>query len=173
MPSRLLSALTVALLATMPAIASDEPDRCYTTSDPRCSGDYCDNTFYNPSVTQNWMQTRQLADPKVMRAVAGVYYGEVSSSDGTMYEQVYRSYEATGLWQYKDQTCPTNNQGYLPCSQNQGAGQWAAYTLDDGTIFLMIHFSDLSRTNTCFSQTIRLGNGGFVDSGGGNWRRVQ
>jgi len=73
-----------------------------------------------------------------MQAVAGVYYGEVSSSDGTMYEQVYRSYEANGLWQYRDQTCPTDNQGYLPCSQNQGAGQWAAYNLADGSIFLMM-----------------------------------
>jgi len=59
------------------------------------------------------------------------------------------------------------------CSQKQGAGQWAGYQLPDGSIFLMIHFSDLARSNTCFSQTIRLGNGGFVDSGGGNWRRVQ
>ena len=119
------------------------------------------------------MQTRQLADPKVMQTVAGVYYGEFPSPDGRMYEQVYYSYEANGLWQYRDQTCTANNQAGVPCSQNQGAGQWAAYGLNDGSVFLMIHFSDLSRSNTCFSQTIRLGNGGFVDAGSGNWRRVQ
>jgi hypothetical protein len=173
MTIRLLPALVAALFATVPALAYDEPDRCYTTSDPRCSGDDCGNTFYNPSVTQNWMQTRQNADAKVMQSVAGVYYGEFPSSDGSMYEQVYRSYEASGLWQYRDQTCTTNNQAGIPCSQNQGAGQWAAYSLNDGTIFLMIHFSDLSRSNNCFSQTIRLGNGGFSDTAGGSWRRVQ
>lgn len=173
MSARLLPALLVSLLAISPAIAMDEPDRCYTPSDPRCSGDFCGNTFYNPSVTQNWMQTRQNADAKVMQAVAGVYYGEFPSSDGTMYQQAYRSYEANGLWGYKDQTCPTDNLGYLTCSQNQGAGEWAAYSLNDGSVFLMIHFSDLSRSNSCFSQTIRLGNGGFSDTAGGNWRRVQ
>lgn len=170
---KILPALVLAVLAAAPALAADEPDRCYTTSDPRCSGDYCGNTFYNPSMTQNWLQTRRNADPKVMQAVAGVYYGQFPSPDGRMYEQVYRSYEAGGLWQYRDQTCPTNNLGYLTCSQNQGAGLWAAYGLNDGSIFLMIHFSDLSRSNTCFSQTIRLGNGGFSDAGSGAWQRVQ
>ena len=72
MSIRLLPALLAAVLAAAPAVASDEPDRCYTTSDPRCSGDLCGNTFYNPSVSQNWMQTRQNADPKAMQAVAGV-----------------------------------------------------------------------------------------------------
>jgi len=168
-----LPAPALPVLAAARALAADGPAGCYPPADPRCSGDYCGNTFYNPSVTQNWLQTRRNADPKVMQAVAGVYYGQFPSPDGRMYEQVYRSYEANGLWQYRDQTCPTDNLGYLTCSQNQGAGLWAAYGLNDGSIFLMIHFSDLSRSNTCFSQTIRLGNGGFSDAGSGAWQRVQ
>ena len=59
------------------------------------------------------------------------------------------------------------------CSQNQGAGLWAGYQLPDGSIFLMIHFSDLARSNTCFSQTLRPRNGGFFDIAGGmNWQRT-
>ena len=171
---RFLPALLVSLLAALPALAADEPDRCYTPSDPRCSGDFCGNTFYNPSATQNWMTTRQHADPQIMQQVAGVYFGGRNSSpDGTMYDEAYRKYDANGLWQYRDQTCPVNTLGYLTCSQNQGAGLWAGYRQADGTIFLMVHFSDLARSNACFSQTIQLSNRGFRDAIGGNWQRVQ
>ena len=158
-------------LAAGPAIAADEPDRCYMTVDPRGSGDYTGNTFYNPDVTQNWMNTRANADGRVMQAVAGVYYLQSTDPSGQMVNQAYRSYEANGLWQYQDQTCTINSP--VPCSQNQGAGLWAAYQQPDGAIFLMVHFSDLSRSNNCFSQTIRLGAGGFTDTYGGTWQRVR
>ena len=164
----LAAALCLALLAA-PAFAQDEPDRCYTTTDPR--GDDPRNTFYNPDATQNWMQTRTNADQRIMQQVAGVYYGQFPDSSGQMVEQVYRTYEPGGFWQYQDQTCTINSS--IPCSQNQGTGLWAGYQLPDGSIFLMIHFSDLSRSNNCFSQTIRLGNGGFADMGGGSWQRVR
>ena len=174
MLARILPALLISLLTVAPAVAQDDPDRCYTPSDPRCSGDFCGNTFYNPTVTQNWMTTRQHADAQVMQQVAGVYYGGRNfSSDGTMFNEAQRSYEANGLWQYRDQTCPVNNLGYLQCSQNQGAGLWAGYRQADGTIFLMVHFSDAARSNACFSQTIQLDNRGFRDAVGGNWQRVQ
>ncbi|MEO8756742.1 MAG: hypothetical protein ABI398_03160 [Devosia sp.] len=150
------------------ALAMDEPDRCYTTTDPRCSGDFCGNTFYNPTVSQNWMQTRQAADPQVMAQLAGVYFAKTSNPQMQMTNQAYRDYEASGLWQYQDQTCSSAG-----CSTNQGAGQWAGYSLPDGTIFLMIHFSDLSRSNNCFSQTVQLGPHGFTDSIGGNWQRTR
>jgi len=73
-----LPALALAAVAVIPAtaFAADEPDRCYTTSDPRCSGDFCGNTLYNPTVSANWQRTVQAADPKAMRQMAGVYYGE-------------------------------------------------------------------------------------------------
>jgi hypothetical protein len=168
--SRLLPALALCAAIATPAFAYDEPDRCYTTTDPLCSGDFCGNTFYNPSVTQNWMQTQQLADPKVMQQMAGVYYGQIPDPSQRMTNETYRSYEANGGWQYQDQTCTPG----ATCSQNQGAGLWAAYPLDDGTIFLMIHFSDLARSNTCFSQTVKLVDGGIYDvSGGMAWRRVR
>ena len=74
MSVKTLLAATLVLAATASfALAADDPDRCYTTSDPRCSGDFCGNTFYNPSTTQNWMQTRQAADGRIMQQLAGVY----------------------------------------------------------------------------------------------------
>jgi hypothetical protein len=167
-PSALAVAVCLALLAT-PTIAQDEPDRCYTTTDPR--GDEPKNTFYNPSATQNWMQTRANADGRVMQAMAGLYQSQFNDPSGQMAEYVRRSYEANGLWGYEDQTCTVNSP--IPCSQNQGAGLWAAYQQPDGTIFLMVHFSDLARSNNCFSQTVQLQNGGFVDNLGGRWRRVR
>ena len=165
---RVLSTTLLFVALTAAAIAQDDPDHCYTASDPRCSGDFCGNTFYNPSVTQNWLQTRQVADTRVMQQLAGVYYGEIPDPSGQMVNRTYRSYEANGLWQYQDQTCTPGG----GCSQNQGAGQWAGYQLPDGSIFLMIHFSDLVRSNTCFSQTLKPFAGGFYDVGGGmNWQR--
>lgn len=171
MSLKTIFATAILLAATASsALAADEPDRCYTTSDPRCSGDFCGNTFYNPSTTQNWMQTRQAADGRIMQQLAGVYYGEIPDPSGSMVNRTYRSYEANGLWQYQDQTCTPG----ATCSQNQGAGLWAGYQLPDGSIFLMIHFSDLVRSNTCFSQTLKPANGGFYDVFGAmSWQRVR
>jgi len=116
-------------------------------------------------------RTVQAADPKAMRQMAGVYYGEFPSPDGVYREQAYRTYDAGGLWQYRDQTCTVGSS--LPCSQGEGAGQWAAYQQADGTIFVMIHFSDLNRSNTCVSQTVtRVDAQGYADEYG-SWRRVR
>jgi hypothetical protein len=166
--SALAAAVCLALLVA-PAIAQDEPDRCYTTTDPR--GDDPKNTFYNPSATQNWQQTRANADSRVMQAMAGEYRGQFNDPTGQMVEYVRRIYDANGLWSYDDRTCTINSS--LPCSENHGEGQWAAYQQQDGTIFLMIHFSDLARYNNCFSQTLQLQNGGFTDTSGGNWQKVR
>jgi hypothetical protein len=163
-----LAAAVVLAATTSFVVAEDDPDHCYTTTDPRCSGLSCSNTFSNPAASLNWQQTRQAADPQVMQEVAGVYYGEIPDPSGQMTNRTYRSYESNGLWQYQDQTCTPG----LGCSQNQGAGQWAGYRLADGSVFLMIHFSDLVRSNTCFSQTIQPANGGFFE-GAMNWQRTR
>lgn len=169
--SKLVVAALMLGMVCGPALAQNgEQYRCYTTSDPRCSGDYCGNTFYNPTVSLNWQNTLQAADPNVMRQMAGVYYGEQSSAQLGMINRVYRSYEANGLWQYQDETC---SNGGGPCSHNQGAGQWAGYQQADGTVFLMIHFSDLARTNTCVSQTVKFRGRQMMDEYGMVWQRVR
>lgn len=167
-PRCLAAALAFAVLLPSLAIAQDDPDRCYTTSDPRCSGDYCGNTFYNPDVSLNWQQTRASADARVMAQMAGVYYAETPNQQLQMINRAYRSYEANGLWQYQDQTCSSTG-----CSQNQGTGNWAAYQQGDGSVFLMIHFSDLSRSNNCFSQNVQRSRGGFTDALGQFWQQVR
>jgi hypothetical protein len=119
--AKLLSLLAAAMLACAPALAYDEPDRCYSTSPADLCNPVCANTFYNPDATQNWMQTRQLADPKVMGQLAGVYYGEFPDPSGRpMVNQAYREYDLNGGWQYQDQTCTIGSP--MPCSTNQGAG---------------------------------------------------
>ncbi len=164
------AAACLALICTVNAsLAQDEPDRCYTTTDPR--GDQPKNTFYNPSATQNWQQTRANADGRVMQAMAGEYQSQFNDPSGQMVEYVRRSYEANGLWQYRDRTCTINSP--IPCSENNGVGMWAGYQQPDGTIFLMIHFSDVARYNNCFSQTLQLRDGGFIDTLGGAWQRVR
>jgi hypothetical protein len=168
-----LPALALAALSifSTSALAYDEPDCCYTTSDPRCSGSYCGNTFYNPTVSANWQRTAQSADPQAMQQMAGVYYAEFSSSDGLYYDQMYRSYDAGGVWTYQDQTCTVGSN--MPCAQGQGAGQWAAYPQADGTIFVMIHFSDLNHSNNCVSQTVRRVDAQGYSDEYGSWRRVR
>lgn len=164
----LAAALALVCLAG-PALAQDDPDRCYTTTDPR--GDEPKNTFYNPSATQNWMQTRANADGRVMQAMSGIYDGQFNDPSGQMVEYVRRNYEANGLWSYADRTCTINSP--VPCSENNGAGLWAGYQQADGTIFLMVHFSDAARSNNCFSQTLQLQGGAFIDSLGGRWQRAR
>lgn len=156
--------LTSALAA--PSLAQEI--RCFTTSDPRCTDTSCGNTFYNPAVTQNFLQTQQQANPQLMAQMAGVYYAETANPQMQMVNRAYRSYEANGLWQYQDQTCSSTG-----CSQNQGTGQWAAYQQPDGTIFLMIHFSDLARTDNCFSQTVMFSGPNFTDTLGTTWQRTR
>jgi hypothetical protein len=167
----LLAAATIAACATIAVAQTDEQYRCYGSTDPRCSGDFCGNTYYNPTESLNWQRTLQSADQGAMAQLAGVYYGEQSAPQLGMVEQVYRSYEANGLWQYQDQTCGSTPG--VPCSQNQGSGQWAGYMQPDGSMFIMVHFSDFSRYNNCFSQTIQPAQGGFIDNSGISWRRVR
>lgn len=167
------SILVAAVLAgfSTPVLAQgDDQYRCYSSSDTRCNP-VCANTFYNPDASLNWQRTLQAADSRVMQQMAGVYYGEQSAPQLGMIERVYRSYEANGLWQYQDQTCGSTPG--VPCSQNQGTGEWAAYPQADGSIFVMIHFSDLSRYNNCFSQIVRFTQAGFVDNSGTSWQRVR
>lgn len=165
MMAAVLAALSSAVFAQ-----GDDQYRCYDSSDTRCNP-VCSNTFYNPSESANWQRTLQAADQRAMAQLAGVYYGEQTAPQLGMIERVYRSYEANGLWQYQDQTC--GSVAGLPCSQNQGTGQWAGYLQSDGSMFVMVHFSDLSRTNNCFSQTIRSAQGGFIDESGVSWQRVR
>jgi len=161
-----LAAILLAALAS-PAFAQDDPTACWD----RQEGGNPANTFLNKQMSDFWRQMLKVADPKVMGQIAGVYYGERRSSDGLYINRQYRSFEGNGLFQYKDQTCTIGST--IPCSENQGTGEWRAANQTDGSTYLMARFSDLNRTSACFGDRISLQNGGMVDEGGVFWQRTQ
>lgn len=154
-------------LSPAAAIAQQQKDACYD----RVEGQENANTYYNAQSTDTWRQLLQSSDAKLMAQMAGVYYGERTSADGTYINRQYRSLEANGLFQYQDQTCG-NIQG-IACSQNQGTGEWRATTWTDGSLYLMLHFSDLIRTSACSGQRVRMQGPTMYDEFGGIWQRVR
>ena len=120
------------------------------------------------SVKQEIMWPGKLS---LMGKMAGVYYGERPSPDGQYINYQYRSLEPDGLFQYQDQTC--GNVAGIPCSQNQGTGEWRAVTRKDGTIYMMMRFSDLIVTSACAGGRYRMDGSALVDEFGITWQRVQ
>jgi hypothetical protein len=161
-----LAAALLAVLAS-PGFAQDDPTACWD----RMQGGDPANTFLNKQMSDYWRQILQAADTGLMGRIAGVYYGERPSPDGVYVNRQYRSFEASGLFQYKDQTCTVGSS--LPCSQNQGTGEWRAVNQTDGSTYLMARFSDLDRSNACFGDRITLQSGGIQDEGGVFWQRTQ
>ena len=156
----------VLALAASP-LAAQEQNACYD----RDEGVVPANTFLNMQSTDTWRNLLQIADPALMGQLAGVYYGEIRSPDGLYIAHQYRSFEANGLYQYQDQTCTIGSQ--IPCSQNQGTGEWRAATWSDGSIYVMAHFSDLIRTSACAGARYQMMQGGIQDEFGTFWQRVQ
>jgi hypothetical protein len=126
---------------------------------------------YDPQASLVWRQSLQMADVGLMGELAGTYYVEIPAPQLGMVSQQYRRYDANGLFEYQDQTC--GNIPGVPCSQNYGHGQWTAYRQNDGSIFLMINWSDLSRTNACAGGAAFVQGGTIVGQDGIRWQRVQ
>lgn len=164
---RLIPVLFAILACASPVLAQDDPTACWD----RVEGQHPNNTFFNKQLTDYWRQMLQQADGNLMAQMSGVYYGERASPDGQYVNRQYRSYEPNGLFQYQDQTCG-NIQG-IPCSENQGTGEWRAAQQGDGTIYVMTRFSDLIRTSACAGERIQLNGNGFVDEGGIFWTRTR
>lgn len=163
--SRLLLIVSLVTLSS-PAFAQQK-DACYD----RIEGQAQNNTYYNAQSTDTWRQLLQTADPQLMAQISGVYYGERRSPDGHYMNYQYRSYEASGLFQYQDQTC--GNIAGIPCSQNQGTGEWRAVAQQDGTIYVMARFSDLSVTSACAGGRYRQDGSALRDEFGVTWQRVR
>ncbi len=159
-----IATLLVLACSTSFAIAQDET-ACYD----RVEGADPANTFLNKPMSDYWRQMLKLADEKLMGQLAGSYYGERRSPDGVYVNQQTRRFEANGLFDYSDQTCTIGSQ--IPCSQNQGTGEWRAVNQTDGSTYMMIRFSDLIRTNACSGDRITPGNNGYTDEGGVFWQR--
>lgn len=158
---------TVSLLASPSLALAQQKDACYD----RIEGQVGNNTYYNAQSTDTWRYLLQAGDAQLMAQMAGVYYGEQPSPDGQYINYQYRSLEPDGLFQYQDRTC--GNVAGIPCSQNQGTGEWRAATREDGTIYMMMRFSDLIVTSACAGGRYRMDGSALIDEFGITWQRVQ
>lgn len=165
---RLQRAVMTVLLAIVasPAFAQDESTQCWD----RQEGGHPANTFLNKQMTDYWRQMLKVADARLMGQLSGAYSSERTSPDGVYVNRQTRQFDANGLFQYADETCSVGMQ--LPCSHNQGTGEWRAANQADGSTYLMARFSDLIRTDACFGDRIRLEENGITDEGGIFWQKL-
>lgn len=108
-------------------------------------------------------------EPALRQLVAGTWYSVTQQM--SMTQQMYQTFQPTGEFGYRDQTC-----GSVPgvaCSQNYGHGVWMATRQADGTIYIRIQFSDLKRRNDCTGWAASFPDGNtMVYANGGGARRV-
>ena len=118
----------------------------------------------------NWERLGTMVDQASMQAMVGVWYGESRNPQGNQIQYIYSSFEANGLYQYRDQTCGAPN----ICSNNQGHGSFRAARQPDGSILVMINVSDLNRQQQCVSDQVTFPNPNtMVSRNGMTWRRVK
>ena len=119
-----------------------------------------------------WQQLATMTDPQMMQRLVGVWQTEQFNAPLRIMQRTLHQFDANGLFQYQDQTCPTDG---LPCSQNGGPGEFRASRQASGTTFIMMRFSDLSRVNQCASLEVNFQDERTMVTrgGGGVWRRVQ
>ena len=69
-----------------------------------------------------WLQLPRFPDPSILRFIVGTWYTENQSPQTNQIQRLYSTYDANGLYQYRDQTCG----GTGICSQNLGHGSFRA-----------------------------------------------
>lgn len=110
-------------------------------------------------------------DPALRQFVAGTWFS-VNEQMG-MRQQMYQTFLPTGVFEYHDQTCSLGMPG-APCSKNYGHGFWMATKQADGSIYIRIQVSDLTRQNDCTGWPASFPDrDSMVIAGGGAARRVQ
>jgi hypothetical protein len=124
----------------------------------------------NPQQTQTFMQLMQANDMQGAQMISGVWYTEIPAPQLNMVSYQYQSFQPTGNWEYRDKTCTA---GTNFCSENQGHGQFAAVRQNDGSLYVMVNFSDLQRNSTCIGYFARVQGGAFQTSEGQQFQRVQ
>lgn len=124
----------------------------------------------NPQQTQTFTQLMQANDTQGAQMMSGVWYTEIPAPQLNMISYQYQSFYPTGNWEYRDKTCTS---GTSFCSENQGHGQFAAVRQNDGSLYVMINFSDMQRNSTCIGFFARIQGNGFQTSEGAQFQRVQ
>ncbi|MFO1148283.1 MAG: hypothetical protein U1E62_07895 [Alsobacter sp.] len=161
-----LAALVVS--ATGGAAAAQTQQGCWVTRDGDRPFGHNSAAYYDEALTRNWMRAVQLADGAAMAHHAGTYYAEIPAPQLGMINYQYRTLDANGGFEYQDRTCSS-----ISCSQNYGHGQWAGVPQADGSIYIMVKFTDMIRQSACFSWVGRLNGMAFVSPDGFIWRKVR
>ncbi|MBV1704977.1 MAG: hypothetical protein KGQ28_09240, partial [Hyphomicrobiales bacterium] len=120
-------------------------------------------TVIEPDIqgSTTWARLGVANDPGALQALAGTWYTEIRSPNTGAIQYLYQTYEANGLYQYRDRTCGTGY-GMTTCSNNQGTGELRAVRQGDGSIFFMVRWSDLSRSSACTSYQVRFSDPGTM-----------
>jgi hypothetical protein len=146
---KILSMAAFALLAgSMPSLAQ-QLSQCLDNLSRR-PGFPAPPDYY---ASATWAQLPPLADAGILRLLVGTWYTENRSPQTNQVQRLYSSFEANGLYQYRDQTCGAGN----ICSQNQGTGSFRAVPRGQ-QFFIMMNFSDLNRQNQCVSDDVSFPN---------------
>jgi len=142
-----LSALVAVSLVSAPGAALAQQPSCLDNLSRR-PGAYPPPDLY---ASATWDRLPNNADPAILRLLVGTWYTENKAPQLNMVQKIYSTFEANGLFQYRDQTC--GSVPGVPCSQNQGTGSFRAVNNND-RIFVMTNFSDLNRWNQCVSDDV-------------------
>lgn len=122
------------------------------------------NGAYDAIASADWQARFQRTDRQALGQVAGVWYTEIQSPDGSMISYQYYSYQPTQILDVQSRTC-----GTIPtCTDSYGTGMFAAETQGDGSIFITINYSDNNRRNACSGGYYRVVDPGTMVNAAGN-----
>ena len=159
--------LAAALAFASSAHAQDYP--CWINADDEHQTDINGNrqTVIRPDTvsSQTWRQLGDANDPRALQALAGTWLTETAANGSQL--QTYETFDGNGLYRYRQNVCSGG------CNQYEGTGEFRAAFQGDGSIFLMLNYSDLQRSHQCVSNQLRLqGQGRMLNRYGATMRRV-
>ena len=142
-------ALAAAALVATPAIAQ-----------VRCGG---------PQSNAQFQRMLARTDPRVTQLLTGTWYSETRSPATGQISYSYQTYERNGLWGYRNRVC-----GGPLCSNYEGTGLYTGFVQGDGSLNVMIAYSDQRVSNGCTASVVRLVAPGVLrDSNGGISRKIR
>lgn len=125
----------------------------------------------DPQQTQNWVRLMQANDMQGAQQVAGVWYTEIPAPELNMITYQHQMFYPNGIWEYQNRVCTG---GTNACGDYAGHGQFAAVRQNDGTLYVMVNFSDTQRTNTCTGSFARFPDPQTMEtSAGARFKRVR
>lgn len=148
------------VVRTLAAVALTAMAATAAPAQVRCGG---------PQSNAQFQRLLARPDPRVTQLMTGTWYSETRSPATGQVSYSYQSFERNGLWGYRNRVC-----GGPLCSNYEGTGLYAGIVQGDGSINLLIAFSDQRVTNGCTASVVRLVAPGVLrDANGGISRKVR